>query len=235
MASNFLGKKLCSLRKKCGISQRDLAEELSNRGIKVTNQAVSKWESGSSLPNAIQFLVLCDILGITDISGIFLGKSSELINGLSEEGKLRVIEYAGLLRDSGLYDDPKAPAPRGTKIRTLPVYDVDLASQNGKMLESSDFELAEVGNEVPYTANFGIRISGESMEPDYHSGQIVWIRRRAKLEHGDVGLFLYDGKYYFKRLRDRVGGTRLQSVDTNYPDVIVSSPERMTSLGIAVE
>lgn len=235
MASNFLGKKLCSLRKKCGISQRDLAEELSNRGIKVTNQAVSKWESGSSLPSAVQFLVICDILGITDISGIFLGKSSELISGLNEEGKQRVIEYAGLLRDSGLYDDPQTPAPRGTKLRTLPVYDVELASQDGQMLESSDFELAEVGNEVPFTANFGIRISGDSMEPEYHSGQIVWMRRRKKLEHGDVGLFQYDSKYYFKRLRDRVGGTRLQSIDTNYPDVIVAIPERMTALGIAID
>lgn len=235
MASNYLGKKICSLRKKSGISQRDLAQELSARGIKVTNQAVSKWESGSSLPSAVQFLIICDILGITDISGIFLGRSSELLDGLNDEGKQRVTEYAGLIRDSGLYDDPKAPAPHGSKVRSLPVYDVELASKNGEMLESGDFELIEAGNEVPITANFGVRISGDSMEPDYHGGQIVWIRRLGKLEHGEVGLFMYEDKYYFKRLRDRVGGTRLQSIDTNYPDVIVAVPENLTALGIAVD
>ncbi|NCC66959.1 MAG: helix-turn-helix domain-containing protein [Clostridia bacterium] len=235
MASNYLGRKLNTLRKKSGVSQRDLAEELTKRGIKVTNQAVSKWESGSSLPNAVQFLIICDILGVYDISGIFLGKSSELLEGLNEEGKQRVMEYAGLVRDCGLFDDPKAPAPRGTRIRTLPVFDIEKARKSaGGLLESTDYQLVRVGNEVPVTANFGVTISGDSMEPDYHSGDVVWIQRRRKLEHGEVGVFEYEGKYYFKRLRDRVGGTRLQSIDANYPDIIVTAPENMTAIGIAV-
>lgn len=235
VASNYLGRKIFSLRKKSGISQRDLATELTKRGIRVTNQAVSKWESGATLPNAVQFLILCDILGITDISGIFLGRSSELLFGLNDEGKDRVMQYASLLRDSGLYDDPNAPTPRGSRTRTLPVFEIEKARRaSGGLLDSTDFELVEVGNEVPITANFGVRISGESMEPDYHDGDIVWIQRIKKLEHGDVGVFEYEGRYYFKRLRDRVGGTRLQSLDANYPDVIITNPENMLTLGIAV-
>jgi len=69
------------------------------------------------------------------------------------------------------------------------------------------------------------------MEPDFHSGQIVWIHQQAKLEHGEIGIFTYEGTSYFKRLRDRVGGTRLQSIDSNYPDIIVTSPETMVTLG----
>lgn len=236
MASNYFGKKLGSIRKKFGISQRDLAKELSKKGINVTNQAVSKWESGSSLPNALQFLTICDILKITDISGVFIGKSNELLGGLNDEGRQRIVEYAGLIRDSGIYDDPEAPAPRGSaRLRTLPVFDVEHASEEGKMLESTDLELVEVGNEVPLAANFGIRISGDSMEPEYRDRQIVWIRRCGKLLHGDVGLFLYERKYYFKRLRDRVGGARLQSIDVNYPDIVVTIPENMITLGIAID
>lgn len=235
MASNYLGQQIYSLRKKCRISQRDLATELTKRGIRVTNQAVSKWESGATLPNAVQFLIICDILGITDISGIFLGRSSELLFGLNEDGKERVMEYASLLRDSGMYDDPNAPTPRGSRTRTLPVFEIDKARRsNGGLLDSTEFELIEIGNEIPITANFGVRISGESMDPDYHDGDIVWIQRRNKLQHGEVGVFEYEGKYYFKRLRDRVGGTRLQSIDANYPDIIVANPENMVTLGIAV-
>lgn len=235
MASNFFGRKICSLRKKSGISQRDLATELTKRGIRVTNQAVSKWESGATLPNAVQFLILCDILGITDISGIFLDRSSELLFGLNEEGKDRVMEYASLLRDSGVYDDPNSPVPRGSKTRTLPVFEIEKARRsNGGLLDSAEFEPIEVGNEVPITANFGVRIPGDSMEPEYQDGGIVWIQRRKKLEHGELGVFEYEGKYYFKRLRDRVGGTRLQSLDANYPDIIVANPENMVTFGIAV-
>ena len=232
--ANYIGTKLCAIRKKRGVSQRQMAELLSKRGIKVTNQAVSKWESGASLPNAVQFLIICDILEITDISGIFLGRSSELLEGVNEEGRQRIAEYAGLIRDSGLYDAPNAPAPRGSRLRTLPVYELDNTVSGKSLLEMTDYTLMEVGNEVPWTANFGVRITGASMEPDYHDGQIVWIKQQPKLEHGDVGVFVYENKRYFKRLRDRVGGMRLQSIDSNYPDVIISEPEKIITLGIAV-
>lgn len=233
--ANYIGEKLCAARKKQGVSQKRMAALLSQRGIKVTNQAVSKWESGASLPNAVQFLIICDILEISDIGGLFLGKSSELFTGLNQEGRQRVTEYAGLLRDSGLFDDPAAPAPRGARLRSLPVYDIEGISGSGRLLDSADYTLISVGTEVPLEANFGVRISGDSMEPDYHDGQIVWISQRPKLEHGDVGVFMYENKCYFKRLRDRVGGTRLQSLDANYPDIIVTEPEKLLAFGRAAD
>lgn len=234
MVSN-LGDIICSFRKKKGISQRQFAALLNKHGVKVTNQAVSKWESGSSLPNAVQFLIICDILDIIDISGVFNGRSYDFMQGLNEEGRKRVAEYAGMLLDSGLFDDLSFSGPRGTKIRTLPVYDLESAAGKGRLLDLPDYVPMKVGNEVPISANFGVVIHGDSMEPDYHSGQIVWIHQQSKLEHGDIGVFTYEGNTYFKRLRDRVGGTRLQSIDSNYPDVIISDPEAMVTLGKVAE
>lgn len=232
--ANYVGSRLCAIRKQRKISQKEMASLLTKRGIRVTNQAVSKWESGASLPNAVQFLILCDILEITDISGLFLGKSSEMLSGINEEGRARINEYAAFIRDSGQYDAPDAPTPRGTRLRTLPVYDIEAAKGTGRFLDQTGYSLLEVGSEVPFEANFGVKISGESMEPDYHDGQIVWIQQRSKLEHGEIGVFMYEGSCYFKRLRDRVGGMRLQSIDTNYPDVIVTQPDKIVFFGIAV-
>ncbi len=234
MKSN-LGDIICSYRKKKGLSQRDFAAALSKRGVKVTNQAVSKWESGASLPNAVQFLIICDILDIIDISGAFSNRSYDFLNGLSGDGKRLVVEYAAMLLDSGLYDDPALGTPRGTKIRTLPVYDLESAAGKDRLLDLTDYVLMRVGNEVPLSANFGVVIHGDSMGPDFHDGETVWIHQQAKLEHADVGVFTYEGTTYFKRLRDRVGGTRLQSIDSTYPDIIVSSPEAMVTLGKVAE
>ena len=234
MQNNF-GDIICSFRKKKGLSQREFATLLSKRGVKVTNQAVSKWESGASLPNAIQFLIICEILDIVDIGGVFGNKSYDFLRGLSEDGKRLVLEYANMLSNSGLYDDLSIDAPRGTKIRTLPVYDLDAMAGKNRLLDSPDYTPTVVGNEVPYSATFGIIVSGDSMEPEYHNGQIVWITRQSKLEHGDVGVFTYEGNTYFKRLRDRVGGMRLQSIDSNYPDVIVTTPETIVTLGKVAE
>ena len=232
--TKVIGRKLRDIRKKQGISQKEMADLLCKRGVNVTNQAVSKWESGASYPSAVQFLIICDILQIYDIGGVFLGKSHELLMGLNAEGRERVTEYAGMLRDSGLFDEDSGTGPRGTKLRRLPVYDLDEISGSGKMLDSADYKLVTVGNEVPLEANFGVYISGESMEPDYHGGQIVWIRQQPRLEHGDVGVFMYESKCYFKRLRDRVGGMRLQSIDSNYPDIIIAEPEKILMFGKAV-
>lgn len=36
------------------------------------------------------------------------------------------------------------------------------------------------------------------MEPVYHDGQIVWVRKCDELFIGDVGIFVYDGCGYIK-------------------------------------
>ena len=233
MVVKDFGDRLCEARKNMGLSQRELAAILNRNGINVTNQAVSKWENGSSIPNAQQFLVICRVLDVTDIAGTFIGKSDSVLRFLNEEGRQRVTEYADMLRDSGLYDGYDAPYPRGSKIRTLPVYDIS-TDNTSKFLDRTDYVLVNVGNEVPMSANIGVRIFGHSMEPDYHDGEIVWIRQQAQLKHGDIGVFIYEGNAYFKRLRDRVGGIRLQSIDSHYPDIIVKDPERLIAVGKVV-
>lgn len=227
---NPFGEKLCALRKQKGVSQKQLAALLKKRGVDVTNQAVSKWESGASLPNALQFLAVCDALDITDVGGAFSGRSSEVFKGLNEEGRAKVAEFAAFLRDSGCYDAEDAPTPRGSRIRTLPVYSLS-DSTDGVFLDRADYQSVRVGSETPLSANFGVVVEGDSMLPEYKDGEIVWIEQRAQIENGNVGVFIYEGKAYFKRLRDRVGGVRLQSLDVNYPDVIIAYPERLITLG----
>ena len=52
--------KLISLRKKAGMSQEELAER-----IDVSRQAVSRWELGSTLPDAPNLLKLSDLFGVS--------------------------------------------------------------------------------------------------------------------------------------------------------------------------
>ena len=52
--------KLISLRKKAGMSQEDLAEQ-----IDVSRQAISRWELGATLPDAPNLLKLSDLFGVS--------------------------------------------------------------------------------------------------------------------------------------------------------------------------
>jgi transcriptional regulator with XRE-family HTH domain len=60
MNQEMIGKFISSCRKDKGLTQMQLAEKLN-----ISNRAVSKWETGKSLPDANNMLELCEILGIT--------------------------------------------------------------------------------------------------------------------------------------------------------------------------
>lgn len=60
MEQNMIGKFISTCRKEKGFTQMQLAEKLN-----ITNRAVSKWETGKSMPDASIMLELCEILGIT--------------------------------------------------------------------------------------------------------------------------------------------------------------------------
>ena len=55
-----IGRFIAERRKDAGLTQAQLAERLN-----ITDRAISKWETGRSLPDSALMLDLCDILGIT--------------------------------------------------------------------------------------------------------------------------------------------------------------------------
>ena len=57
-----IGKFIAACRKKEKLTQMQLAEKLN-----ITDRAVSKWETGKSLPDSSIMQELCDILNITVI------------------------------------------------------------------------------------------------------------------------------------------------------------------------
>ena len=55
-----IGRFIAECRKERQLTQAQLAEKLN-----ITDRAVSKWETGKSMPDASIMLDLCSILGIT--------------------------------------------------------------------------------------------------------------------------------------------------------------------------
>lgn len=60
MDQEKIGKFISSCRKEAGLTQAALADKLG-----ITDRAVSKWETGKSLPDASIMIELCNLLGIT--------------------------------------------------------------------------------------------------------------------------------------------------------------------------
>lgn len=73
-----IGELLQSYRKANNLTQADLAIRMSELGYPIKNGAISTWEKNSSVPNANQFLALCQILNITDIYDTFINISRKI-------------------------------------------------------------------------------------------------------------------------------------------------------------
>ena len=81
----------------------------------------------------------------------------------------------------------------------MPVCRLRASAGTGSFLDEGGFEnISVIAAQVPAGADFGIYISGDSMEPYYHDGNIAWVHECKELSVGDVGIFTYDGNGYIK-------------------------------------
>ena len=228
-----LGKTIAKYRKEHNMSQPELADALTKRGYPIKVGAISTWETGNSQPSAGMFLELCNILGITDIYEEFIGSNpNNPFDCLNEEGKEKALDYIRLLLLSGEYQ--KAPAIIIPFTRKLPLYDMPASAGNGTFLDGESYELIDVGSEVPESADFGIKISGDSMTPRFLDKQIVWVQKTNHLENGEFGIFYLDGNSYIKKFQDLPGNTALLSLNPAYAPIPVEEGSTFKIFGRVV-
>lgn len=66
-------------------------------------------------------------------------------------------------------------------------------------------------------ADYGLMISGDSMEPMYHNGDVVLVKQTNVIDVGEIGIFVVDGEGYIKEF----GGDRLISLNEDYKDILL--------------
>lgn len=89
----------------------------------------------------------------------------------------------------------------------------------------------EVGDEVSPDADFDVRVSGDSMEPLYLNGQIIWVHQQETLEDGEIGIFFLDGEAYVKKYHQTPDGISLISMNKKYAPIKVSSGSVFRTFG----
>ncbi len=75
-------------------------------------------------------------------------------------------------------------------------------------------------------ADFILKVDGDSMEPRFHDGDYILVRRQPAVDIGQIGIFDVDGRGYIKKY----GGDRLISLNKKYPDVLVTEDSRCFGL-----
>lgn len=135
------------------------------------------------------------------------------------------------------------------KTLSLPVVPNDDEPQNTEMKVYWESAAAGLGNylmgegeydimtfpvdEIPARADFGIKISGDSMEPKIYDGDIVWVEAMPQIENGEIGIFILDGDSYCKKLHidyDK-GIIELISLNPKYKPKVIKRHEELRTVG----
>ena len=208
--SNEIGRLIRSERKKQGLTQAELAGLLDSWGVSVKAAAVAKWENGDNVPSGYQLIALCHALNLRE--GILAFSGSVVPADLNAEGYRLINEFHAFLASSGRYGaELREPEPRMVEMR---VYDLPVSAGTGDLLDSDRYEILSFPvQSIPEGADFGVYVTGDSMEPAYQDGQIAWIRSCEELRDGDVGVFFYDGSSFIKEYHERRSAARTDGAD----------------------
>lgn len=245
-----MGQKIKYHRKRIGLTQTELGERLG-----VEKNAVSKWECGRvESISASKIRTMAQLFGVTfsylidddvDPDGAATAqKRIPLSDDAHHVGVLydRADEKDKLLTHTVLdkYDDSAKVISINTKQRNngglveIDVFDEPAAAGVGNYLSAPESHREQFPSIViPKGADFGIRISGDSMEPMVSDGSTVFVKQTMTVESGRVGVFVLNGESFCKQLIvDRAKQeVRLHSLNQDYADIIVTPSDTLVTIG----
>lgn len=109
-----------------------------------------------------------------------------------------------------------------SNIRTLPYYR-NVSAGTGAYIYDDVCDYIQVpDNEISKNAAYALRVSGNSMEPEYHNGDILLVEVCCSIHIGEVGIFNINNEGYVKKLGNGV----LISLNENYKDIPLTDESR---------
>lgn len=121
--------------------------------------------------------------------------------------------------------------PAGVGRRRISLYDMPVSAGVGEFLsESTGSEIFIPDAPKTREADYALRISGDSMEPKYRSGDVLLVESCDYVAEGELGIFVLDGSGFFKKY----GGDRLISLNPAYAPIMLKDFERVTCCGRVV-
>ncbi|MFX3970607.1 XRE family transcriptional regulator [Streptococcus suis] len=239
----IIGQRLRELRLKHNLEQIEVAQKL---GYK-SDTTISKWENGKNLPTGKKLILLAQLFNTTT-DEILLGETtpttapnslieqiSDKVVQLTEPNQKNVLRYSSELLDKQntvTYSKNTVNEPQAIYF-TYNYYDQPASAGTGQYLNDVKVETIELPIEVD--ADFVVPIYGDSMEPEYHSGDYIFVKLSVDLSDGDIGVFAYNGDAYIKQLRITDQGAYLHSLNPDYDNIPITADTDFRTIGEVVD
>ena len=252
----IIAENITHFRKQRGITQKELAKE-----VGITASTMTDYMKLRSAPSFGVIQKLADYFGVkkSDIDTTFKEESTNSLPDvpdlLTQQITDKVVQLTTpnkriVLRTSEeLLESQKANGEtyrqrdeEETRINEVSeiiqlysydYYDHPASAGTGQYL--NDVRVERIELPVDVDADFVIPIKGDSMEPDYQDGDLVFIQTSVDLTDGVIGVFNYNGDAYIKQLVIDEDQAYLHSLNPAYKDMPITPETDFRIIGEVVD
>lgn len=227
--------RLRKAREERGLTQQAVADLLG-----ISKSTYSGYETGKREPDVFKIKALSEVLSIS--ADVLIGSNvipiSQTLSNEEHEHikKYRVLDTHGkkvvdhVLNDE--YDRMTHIESREEKghITYISLYDLAASAGTGEPLGDTYYttKIQIPTEQVPEDAHCCLRVNGNSMEPAYKDGDIVFVQRQDEsVRVGEIGVFSLNGEGYMKRL----GRQELESLNPKYPPIPIREFDDLRCFG----
>ena len=236
--------RLNELKDKTGLTQQDIV-----RGSGISQSTLSQYFSGKRLPSKTNSKKLADFFNVpieqidprldtvsSTAKSEIAQKIDKLVSKLDPEPYQRNV----LTCAERQLEEQKQAKKRFAEVHDIVVeyiaynyYDQPVSAGTGQYLNEVQIETIQLP--VKVDADFVCPIYGDSMEPDYKSGDYVFVKLTVELPSGTVGVFDYEGEAYIKQLVIEKDKAYLRSFNKKYKDIPINSDSDFRIIGKVVD
>lgn len=220
--------------------QKNLTMEELAKKLGKAKSSISKWESGERSPKIYEIEEIAEFFGVEPNVMMFgFGKVKRtsttkqildsVFSKLEEPRQDKVVAYA----KSELDDQNKVVEIAGYQTeKEYPYYDDAVSAGTGQYIGTSQRETITLP--VEFDADYVVPVCGDSMEPEYHDGDYIFIESTVNLNDGEIGVFELYGDTYVKQLILEDDHAYLHSLNKKYKDMKVDADSDFRVLGRVV-
>lgn len=231
---------LNKLKQEKGYNQQDIV-----KGSGISQSTLSQYFAGKRLPSKKNAEILADFFEVPiEVIDPRLSNSpapatspiQSIYDKLEPNGQRKVITYAEKLRDEQETRRKTKKNEVSEKVVQLYGYDYyDHATSAGTGQYLNDVRVERIELPVDVDADFVIPIKGDSMEPDYQDGDLIFIQTSVDLNNGVIGVFNYNGEAYIKQLVIDEDQAYLHSLNPEYKDMPITPETDFRIIGEVVD
>lgn len=227
-----IGENIKRYRLQNGWTQQELGAK-----IGISKNAIGNYEKGFRSPKKDTMFDLANAFNIS-IDDLFppiqndsssnVSQIQSIYDELNPPRQVKVLNYAKMQ-----LNEQENEVSEAIQLYSYDYYDHPASAGTGQYL--NDVRVERIELPVDIDADFVIPIKGDSMEPDYHDGDLVFIQTSVDLNDGVIGVFNYNGDAYIKQLVIDKEQAYLHSLNPAYKDMPITPETDFRIIGEVVD